>query len=406
MPTGNDKRLFDRSIVIILDGLGVGELDDAKDYGDAGSNTLANTAKAVGGFSLPNLERLGLGRIIDIEGVLAVLTPEGSFGKMAEISAGKDSTSGHLEMMGLPIEKPFPVYPKGFPSEIISSFEERIGRRVLCNRPASGTEVIKEFGEEHLKTKRPIVYTSADSVFQIAAHKDVCPVEELYEMCRKARDLLRGKDEVCRVIARPFAGEIGGFYRTPERRDFSLEPFGKTALDYAVASGLSVFGVGKISEIFMGRGISESIHADSNMDGIDKILSLIERGERGIILANLVDFDMLWGHRNDPLGFAKGLEAVDARIPEIMSCLKENDALFFSADHGCDPTTESTDHSREHVPLLACGERIEAGIDIGIRKSFADLGKTISELLDFEADILGESFASLIAPSLKGVIEA
>lgn len=392
---------IDRAVVIVLDGVGAGELPDAADYGDQGSNTLANTAKAVGGLKLPNFERLGLGSIIEIEGIKRVENPLASFGKMAQVSVGKDTTSGHLEMMGLPLMKAFPTYPFGFPSRVISKFEKMIGKRVICNRPGSGTEIIKEYGKEHLQTKRPIVYTSADSVFQIAAHKDVCGVEELYKMCNIARDILKGEDEVCRVIARPFAGVPGAFFRTDERRDFSLKPPGKTVLDYALLAGLKVFAVGKISGIFFGQGISESAYSRTNSEAILNLITLLSRQEKGIILTNLVDFDMLWGHRNDPKGFAAGLKAADDKLPKIMEALRPSDALFITADHGCDPTTESTDHSREYVPLLAYGKRLKAGCDLGVRGSLADLGKTIAELLGFEAQIFGKSFAQEITSPLN-----
>ncbi len=387
---------IDRAIIIILDGVGVGELPDAESFGDAGSNTLANTARAVKGLRLANLERLGLGNIIEVEGIKKAPSPLASFGKMAEASAGKDTTSGHYEMMGLVLKKPFPTYPNGFPSKIIEEFEKRTGKKILCNRSGSGTEIISELGSEHIRTKRPIVYTSADSVFQIAAHDEVCSIDELYDMCKIAREILQGEDEVSRVIARPFSGEEGSFFRTKERRDFSVNPPGKTALDYARKAGLKVFGVGKISEIFNGQGISESIHSTSNMEAIDDTLAFMKRKEAGIIMANLVDFDMLWGHRNDPSGFAKGLADADERLSEIIGELSERDALIITADHGCDPTTPSTDHSREYVPLLICGSQLKSGVDLRIRESFADLGKTMSDLLGFKADIKGKSFASEI----------
>jgi len=390
------KPKFNRAIIIVLDSVGVGELPDAHKYGDEGSNTLANTAKAAGGLNLPNFQKLGLGNIIDIEGVEPSRTPLASFGKMAERSAGKDTTTGHWELMGLHLPNPFPVYPNGFPKEVIDEFERKIGRKILCNKPASGTEIIKKLGEEHIKTGCPIVYTSADSVFQIAAHKDVIPLEELYKMCEVARNILRGEHNVCRIIARPFTGKPGSFVRTAERRDYSVKPHGKTVLDYAIDAGFGVFAVGKIGEIFVSRGITEAVHIDNNMDGVDKTLAYMDKKDKGIIFTNLVDFDMLWGHRNNPEGYAKGLEDVDKRVPELIKRLKSDDVLIFTADHGCDPTTPSTDHSREYIPLLVYGERIKVGVNLGIRESFSDLGKTVAELMGFEALVAGESFAEII----------
>ena len=390
------KQNFNRAIIIVLDSVGVGELPDAYKYGDEGSNTLANTAKAVGGLSLPNFQKLGLGNIIDVDGVEPSRTPLASFGKMAESSAGKDTTTGHWELMGLHLPNPFPVYPDGFPKEIIDEFEEEVGRKILCNKPASGTEIIKELGEEHIKTGKPIIYTSADSVFQIAAHKDVISLKELYKMCESARDILKDEHSVCRVIARPFVGKPGSFVRTAERRDYSVKPPSKTVLDYAIDAGFKVYAVGKISEIFVNQGISEAVHIDNNMDGVDKTLAYMDRKDKGIIFTNLVDFDMLWGHRNNPEGYAKGLEDVDKRVPEFIERLKPDDVLMFAADHGCDPTTPSTDHSREYVPLLVYGKRIKAGVNLGIRKSFSDLGKTVAELMGFEVVCAGESFAEII----------
>ncbi|MDO8886536.1 phosphopentomutase [Candidatus Oleimmundimicrobium sp.] len=390
------KSKFNRAIIIVLDSVGVGELPDAYKYGDKGSNTLANTAKAVRGLKLPNFQKLGFGNIIDVEGVEPSRTPLTSFGKMAEKSAGKDTTTGHWELMGLHLPNPFPVYPNGFPKEVIDEFEKKIGRKILCNKPASGTEIIKKLGEKHVKTGYPIVYTSADSVFQIAAHKEVVSLNELYKMCEIARNILRGKHSVCRVIARPFTGKPGSFVRTSERRDYSVKPPGKTVLDYAIDAGLKVFAVGKISEIFVNQGITEVVHIDNNMDGVDKTLAYMDKKDKGIIFTNLVDFDMLWGHRNNPEGYAKGLEDVDKRIPEIIENLKPNDILIFTADHGCDPTTPNTDHSREYVPLLVYGERIKPGVNLGIRKSFSDLGKTVAELMGFKALVEGESFAEII----------
>lgn len=385
-----------RVILIVMDSVGVGALPDADRYGDQGSNTLANTARAVRGLYLPNFQRLGLGNIIEIKGTPSVPQPLASYGKMAEVSAGKDTTIGHWEIMGLHISRPFPTYPNGFPPEIILAFEKAIGRRILGNKPASGTEIIKELGDEHVKTGHPIVYTSADSVFQIAAHEEVIPLEKLYEMCKVARRILVGPHQVDRIIARPFIGRSGNFTRTPHRRDFGVPPPSKTVLDYAQENGIKVYAIGKIGDIFSMRGIAESVDTVSNVDGIDKTLEFMKRIERGIIFADLTDFDTLWGHRNNTEGYAKGLREVDNRIPEMIALTGEDDVLIFTADHGCDPTTASTDHSREYVPLLIYGGSLKGGVNLGIRKSFSDLGKTISDLLGFKATVEGTSFASKI----------
>jgi phosphopentomutase len=369
-----------KALVIVLDGVGVGALPDAGEYGDQGSNTLANLAEAVGGLNLPNLERFGLGNIIPIRGVAPCPKPAASFGKMAEASPGKDSTSGHWEMMGLVLEKPFPTYPHGFPPEVIGAFERAIGRGTLGNFAASGTEIIKQLGDEHVATGKPIVYTSADSVFQIAAHEDVIPVEELYHMCRTARDLLTGKHAVGRVIARPFTGASGAYTRTPRRRDFSLCPPRETLLDLLVARGKTTLSVGKVDYLFAKRGFTGQVHAPSNADIIANIVDQAGRAIDGLVFANLVDFDMLWGHRNDVQGFRGGLEEFDLGLPVIAAALGPEDVLIVTADHGNDPTTASTDHSREHVPLLVYGRSLEPGIDLGVRASFADLGATVGEM--------------------------
>lgn len=388
----SEKRI-ERVVLIVLDSVGVGELPDAAHYGDKGSNTLAHTARAVGGLDLPNFQRLGLGNIIEIEGVPAAEKPIASYGKMAELSKGKDTTIGHWELMGIITSKSFPTYPQGFPSEIIETFEEKIGQKTLGNIPASGTEIIKELGEEHLKTGYPIVYTSADSVFQIAAHEDVIPPEKLYEMCEVARKILIGKHQVDRVIARPFIGQPANFTRTPRRKDFGLPPPKKTVLDYAAENGIKVYAVGKVGEIFHMKGISQSVKTKDNMDSLDRTLMFMRQAEKGIIFADLTDFDMLWGHRNNPAGYAEGLEAVDRKIPAISRLTRPHDAVIFTADHGCDPTTPSTDHSREYIPLLIFGDQIRRGVNLGSRQSFADLGKTIADLLNFTAPTEGESFA-------------
>lgn len=381
-----------RAIIIVLDSVGIGELPDAGRYGDEGSNTLGNISAAIPGFSLPNLERLGLGNIDGAKGYAPVPLPAGSFGRMAEKSPGKDTTTGHWELAGVVLERPFPLYPEGFPKSVMDEFERLIGTRTLGNCAASGTEIIKRLGAEHVKTGFPIVYTSADSVFQIAAHEEVVHIDRLYDMCRTARELLRGEHAVGRVIARPFTGEEGNYSRTVRRRDFSLEPLQKTVLDRAVEHGLEVMAVGKIEDIFAGRGITGAVHTHNNAQGVDRTLELMDRSFGGILFTNLVDYDMLYGHRNDVGGYAKALAEFDARLPEIIEKLREGDLLFITADHGCDPTTPSTDHSREYVPLLAYGRRCERGVNLGTRGSFADLGATVADYLGLEPAANGTSF--------------
>ncbi len=384
-------------VVIVLDSLGVGALPDAGKYGDEGSNTLANTAEAVGGLSLPHFERLGLGNIISIKGIKPQRAPAAFWGKAREVSPGKDTTTGHWELMGLILKKPFPTYPHGFPPEIIEEFERRIGRKILGNKPASGTVIIQELGEEHLKTGYPIVYTSADSVFQIAAHEEVIPVEELYQMCEVAREILQGEHGVARVIARPFRGKKRGeFYRTSRRKDFSLPPVGETALDILQRAGIDVFGVGKIKDIFAGRGITQSFHTRNNKEGLEVTLSLMREKREGFIFTNLVDFDMLWGHRNNPQGYARGLIEVDSYIPSLLGFVGSEDLLVFTADHGCDPTTPSTDHSREYIPILAVSSKASPGRSLGERETFADVGKTVLEWFGIRNNLPGKSFAHII----------
>lgn len=385
-----------RIAIIVLDSVGVGELPDAHLYGDVGSNTLGNTAKAVGGLKMPYAQALGLGNIIPIEGVPQTTLAQGAWGKMAERSAGKDTTTGHWEIAGLILDSPFPTYPNGFPPEVIEEFERRIGRKTLANYPASGTTIIEELGEEHVKTGFPIVYTSADSVFQIAAHEEVVPLETLYEWCTIAREILQGEHAVGRVIARPFVGEVGSFKRTPNRHDYSLPPFQPTVLNALVEAGIAVHGVGKINDIFAGQGISTTTPTKNNMEGVDAVIRLLqEKQENCLIFANLVDFDMLWGHRNDPVNYAKGLEEFDARLPEILGALQDGDFVLITADHGCDPTTPSTDHSREYVPLLVAGPSIKSK-DLGTRNTFADVAKTVSDYFEVNYETVGESFLEVI----------
>lgn len=373
-----------RAILIVLDSVGAGEMPDAGKYGDRGSNTLANTAHAVGGIHLPNLAALGLGNILPIEGAPPAGSPRGAYGKAALASAGKDTTTGHWEMAGIILDKPFPTYPDGFPPEVIDPFVKAIGRPVLGNKAASGTEIIAELGKEHLKTGSPIVYTSADSVFQIAAHEEIIPVEGLYEMCETARGILKGQHTVGRVIARPFEGQPGAFQRTPRRRDFALKPPRPTLLDRLVAAGTPVYAVGKIEDIFAGQGITASNHTTNNMASVDATLSFMREKEGGLIFTNCVDFDMLYGHRNDAQGYARALQEFDARVPEILAALRKEDLLIITADHGCDPTTPSTDHSREYVPLLVYSAGVRPGTDLGVRRTLADTGAAVGEWLGLQ----------------------
>ena len=381
-----------RVIVLVLDGVGCGELPDAAEYGDQGSNTLANLAKAVGGLILPNLARLGLGNIIPILGIPPEKKPQACFGKMAEQSAGKDSTTGHWEIAGLVTHEPFPLFPQGFPPEFIRSLERAIGRKTIGNEAASGTEIIKELGEEHLKTGCPIVYTSADSVLQIACHEDVMAPDELYRICQEARRLCTGEFCVGRVIARPFTGKPGSFKRTTGRKDFSCAPPQPTLLDNVKTAGLPVVGIGKVDDLFAGRGFTETHHSVVNSDCMHLTVEAMNTTKAGLLFTNLVQFDMDWGHRNNPAAFAAGLKEFDDFLPSITDHLDRRDLLFITADHGNDPTTSSTDHSREYVPLLAFGPCFRQGADLGTRPSFADLGQTAADFLQVKPTAHGTSF--------------
>lgn len=378
-------------ILLVLDSVGVGELPDAHLYGDEGSNTLANTAAKVGGLNLPNLASFGLGNIIPITGVPARDDTLGAWGKMAEVSQGKDTTTGHWELAGLQLTEAFPTYPNGFPAEIITEFSQAIGRSILGNVVASGTEIIERLGEEHLKAGKPIVYTSADSVFQIAAHEQIVPVSQLYEWCIKARDILVGEHGVGRVIARPFLGQPGNFSRTANRKDFSLEPTGTTILDHLTKHNIPVAAIGKIKDVFAGRGITYHLDSKTNHETVEQTIAAMKRLDHGLVFANLVDFDMLWGHRNDYQAYAQGLEEFDQLLPTIISGLDKHDILCITADHGCDPTTPSTDHSREYVPLLVIGDQIK-GTNLGVRGSFTDVAQTIAEYFELETIFPGTSF--------------
>ncbi|MFQ5963071.1 MAG: phosphopentomutase [Candidatus Scalinduaceae bacterium] len=381
-----------RIIIIVLDSVGIGEMPDAFKFGDEGSNTLVNTAKAVRGLNIPNLEDFGIGKIEAICGVSRDVEGKAFYGKMSEASAAKDTTSGHWEIAGVITRKPFPTYPKGFPEDVIKRFTDTIGRPILGNKPASGTEIINELGAEHIKTGSPIVYTSADSVFQIAACEDIISVESLYEMCAQARSILKGEHNVGRVIARPFIIENDKYIRTERRKDFSLTPPEETLLDKAVKKGYAVIGVGKIGDIFAHRGLTKEIHTSDNHDGISKTIKCIKEDFKGIIFTNLIDFDMKYGHRNNPKGYAEALESFDDRLPEIVDALRKEDVIILTADHGCDPTTPSTDHSREYVPLLVYGKTLGRPKSLGVRKSFADVGATVAEILQILEFDKGESF--------------
>lgn len=387
-------RLIERAIVIVLDGVGVGAHADAAEYGDEGSDSLGHAAEAVGGLRLPALEAMGLGRLTTAAGVKAADSPTASYGRMAAASPGKDTTTGHWELMGIVLERSFPTYPDGFPPEVINEFTRRTGLDVLGNVPAPGTAIIEECGPEHLASGKPIVYTSADSVFQIAAHEDVIPPERLYGLCAIAREMLQGEHAVGRVIARPFTGRPGNFRRLPLRRDFSLPPPSTTLLDVLQQMGRAVWSVGKIADIFAGRGISGRKEAADNEESVNGVLELL-RGDpfSGLIFANMVEFDAVWGHRRDPGGYARALEAFDRRLPEVLGAMQSSDLLVITADHGCDPTAPGTDHTREYVPLLVAGPSLRAGADLGNRSSLADLAATLAHLLDVPWRGPGASFA-------------
>lgn len=382
---------FKRALVIVLDSLGAGELPDAHRYGDEGSHTLDNLSKAAGKLLLPNLVSLGLGHIDGVTTIEKAGSPKGSFGRMREASPGKDTATGHWEMAGVVLERPFPVFTDGFSAEMMDKFTSLTGHGWLWAKAASGTEIIDRFGEEHLATRKLIVYTSADSVFQIAAHDSVLSLDELYRVCEKTR-LLADEYNIGRVIARPFTGRPGAFERVAARRDFATPPPTETLLDIVKAAGQETVGIGKIGDIFVHKGLTQEVHTSSDGEGIDLTIEALASVKRGFIFTNLVDLDTLYGHRNDPAGYARALEAIDSRLPEVMDALGPDDILFITGDHGCDPTTPSTDHSREHVPLLAFGKYVARGVSLGTRETFADLGATIAEALGAGKTANGRSF--------------
>ena len=382
-----------RAAIVVLDGVGIGAAWDAAAYGDVASNTLGNVARAVGGLSLPNMQRLGLGGVASLEGMPFAPQPTGAFGLMEPASAGKDSTTGHWEIAGLKLVVPFPTYPNGFPQSLLDEFAARSGREVICNEVGSGTEMLDRWAEEHTRTGAWIVYTSADSVFQVAAHESVVPLAELYAACETARAMLVAPHDVSRVIARPFTGVPGAWKRTTNRRDFSIAPPGETLIDALAAAGIARTGVGKVDDLFAHRGI-EGGHTRGNAEGIERILDWIRSGS-GFLFGNLVDFDQLYGHRNDVPGFYKALREFDDALPAITAALHEDDLLFITADHGNDPTTPSTDHARENVPLLVLGPRVRPG-PIGRRASFSDLGATVAEWMGLGFRGAGKSFLPLM----------
>ncbi|MBP1933531.1 phosphopentomutase [Ammoniphilus resinae] len=388
---------FQRVFLIVLDSVGIGELPDADQFNDRGAHTLGHIAEKMERLHVPHLERLGLGKIAPLQGVSAEVSAMAYYGKMAEISVGKDTSTGHWEIMGLHVKTPFPTYPNGFPQPLIEEFSKRIGRGVLGNKPASGTEIIAELGEQHIKTGDVIVYTSADSVFQIAAHEEIVPLEELYRICEVAREMtLEGEYPVLRVIARPFVGAPGHFTRTANRHDYSVTPPGLTVMNRLVDEGFESIAIGKISDIYAGMGVTDSMKTKSNMDGVDKFLDVMERDFQGLAFVNLVDFDALFGHRRDPHGYGRAIEEFDARVPEILSKLKDNDLLIITADHGNDPIHHGTDHTREYVPLLVYHTKIDQAESLGVRETFADVGATIADNFGVTMPSIGKSFLQVV----------
>jgi len=384
---------FQRVFLIVMDSVGIGELPDAADFGDKGAHTLGHIAERVSGFELPHLASFGLGNIAPIAHVPAAAQPKAHWAKMKEVSIGKDTTTGHWEIMGLQVATPFNTYPDGFPAALIEEFEQRIGRKVLGNKVASGTEILDELGEEHMRTGSVIVYTSADSVFQVAAHEEVVPLEELYRICEVARELtLRDEYAVTRVIARPFVGKPGSFARTANRHDYSVKPFAPTVMNRLQDAGFSSIAIGKISDIYADEGVTLAIRTKDNMDGVDQLLKTMGEDFTGLSFVNLVDFDAKYGHRRDPEGYGKALMEFDARIPELVAGLGERDLLIITADHGNDPTHHGTDHTREYVPLLVLHKGIDAGQPLGVRDSFADIGATIADNFGVEMPTIGKSF--------------
>lgn len=390
-----ERNEFKRVHLIVLDSVGIGEAPDAHLFGDEGADTLGHIGEEMGGLKMPNMGKLGLSNIKEIEGIAVEPNPIGIYGMMQEASVGKDTMTGHWEMMGLNINKPFKVYPNGFPKELIDELEQRTGRKVIGNKPASGTGIIQELGQEHMETGAIIVYTSADPVLQIAAHEGIIPIEEQYRICEIARELtLQPEYLVGRVIARPFVGEPGNFIRTTNRHDYALKPFGRTVMNELKDAGHAVIAVGKISDIFNGEGVTESVRTVSNMDGVDKLIDVMKSDFHGLSFTNLVDFDALYGHRRDPIGYGNALQDFDARLPEIMNSLQADDLLIITADHGNDPVHSGTDHTREYVPLVIYSPSFKDGGELPLRKTFSDIGATIADNFKVNSPEFGESFLS------------
>ncbi len=388
--------MVNRIVLLVLDSVGIGALPDAKAFNSEGANTLGNIVKNHPDIDLKHFIKLGLGNIKGIDYLPLEKSPSASYGRLMEYSNGKDTTTGHWEITGIHLDKPFKTYPNGFPKEVMDEFEKRTGKKGIGNKPASGTKIIEELGAEHLKTMNPIIYTSADSVLQIAAHEEVIPLEDLYKMCEIAREIMTGENAVARIIARPFKGNLGSFERTANRKDFSLSPQENTVLDFTLDAGYEVVGIGKIDDIFNGQGISKKIPSKSNKQGIEKTIAAIKENTEGIIFTNLVDFDSKFGHRRDPKGYKEALEEVNRHLPDLLNSLKEQDIMIITADHGNDPTYPGTDHTREYVPLIVVGSGVKQGVNIGTRNSFADIAATISELLQVEKPRNGKSFAESI----------
>lgn len=388
---------FKRVHLVVLDSVGIGEAPDAESYGDIGSDTLGHIAESVGGLTMPNMENLGLGNIVPVKGLANVVSPSAYYGKLQEASVGKDTMTGHWEIMGLNIDTPFKVYPDGFPKELIEQLEEKTGRKVIGNKPASGTEILDELGQQHMETGAIIVYTSADPVLQIAAHEEIIPLEELYRICEIARELTLAPEYlVGRIIARPFLGEPGAFKRTSNRHDYALAPFDRTVMNELKDGGKDVIAIGKIDDIYNGAGVTKAIRTKDNMDGMDKLVQVIKEDFNGLSFLNLVDFDALYGHRRNPQGYGDALEAFDARLPEVLEKMQQDDLLIITADHGNDPTFPGTDHTREYVPLLAYSPRFTGGHELETGKTFADIGATIAENFSVDMPKFGKSFLSRI----------
>ncbi|WP_202077988.1 phosphopentomutase [Caldalkalibacillus salinus] len=394
---------FKRVFLIVMDSVGVGELPDAPEFNDEGAHTLGHIAEKMNGLRMPNMQKLGLGNIVSVQGIDPVDQPLGVHGKMKEISAGKDTMTGHYEIMGLKVEEPFRTFTEtGFPRDLIEAFEKRVGRKVIGNKAASGTEILKELGPEHMETGHLIVYTSSDSVFQIAAHEEIVPLDELYEICEVARELtLEDPYKLGRVIARPFVGKPGAFERTPNRRDYALSPFAPTVMSHLKEANFDSIALGKISDIYDGEGVTDSVKTKSNEDGMHKLLEQCQRDLQGLVFLNLVDFDAVYGHRRDPVGYGKALEAFDQQLAEVLPALKEDDLLMITADHGNDPVHHGTDHTREYVPVIAYTPSMKKTVDLGVRATFADIGATVADIFNVKAPSIGKSFLPEINQSVN-----